>query len=70
VEKLKKRQLKREGKMKVKTLLRDLEPYKELDVYFASDWVGVILFNSCTVEKDKEKVIIYPKGVELERKKE
>lgn len=56
--------------MKVKTLLKNLEPYKELDVYFASDWVGGIIFNSCTVEKDRGKLIIFPKGIEYEKGEE
>ena len=51
--------------MKVKTLIKYLEPYKDADILFGSDKAGTLLFNNCEIETDKSKVLIYPFGKEM-----
>jgi hypothetical protein len=51
--------------MKVKTLIKYLEPYKEAEVFFGNDEQGSIFFNNCDIETDKSKVLVYPFGKEL-----
>lgn len=48
--------------MKVKTLIKYLEPYKEANIFLGNDEKGTIFFDNCDIETDGSKVLIYPFG--------
>ncbi|OGX26531.1 MAG: hypothetical protein A3J51_05880 [Omnitrophica WOR_2 bacterium RIFCSPHIGHO2_02_FULL_45_21] len=50
--------------MKVSTLIKCLEPYKDLQVFFGGDEAGDNIYSYCDVEDREEVVKIYPFGGE------
>jgi hypothetical protein len=46
--------------MKVKTLIKYLEPYKEAEVFFSNNDIGSMIFSNCRIDTDNCKLIIYP----------
>lgn len=56
-------------KMKVKTLIKSLEPYKEADIYFFSIPNGEGFYKGCEIETDNKILLVYPKEQENNYKK-